>query len=450
MAQIQKKFIAANAVDGSKIRLANAEALRARNFADSGDIDILSVNASDTIIFSSLPQVTSDPSAANDLVRKSYVDSVIQGLKPKEAVRVATLVAGTLASDFEDGDVIDGITLATGDRILIKDQADPVENGIYVVQATGAPVRSTDFDSSSPIDEINGAYTMVREGTQAGQGWVVSDPVAAVNVDPINFVYFSSVGGLIGGDGIDITGSTISVDLSATPGLEFSSAQLQVKVDAAGAVLRGAGGLAVSLQASNPTLIIASNELGVKTFSGSALAASASGLGIVLEASNPSLQISSNELGIKLNAAGAITKGASGVQVNVDNSTIEINTNAIRVKDAGITAAKFNSNVVDGTTTKLNGSNQIEGLKPANAVITLNGTDITNQYVDLAFTAYSAANVEVCPVGGIKQENGIDFTVSVAGGVAGVTRVTFDGDLATGGAAELISGDKLIVEYVRL
>ena len=86
------------------------------------------------------------PSAATDAATKGYVDAVAEGLKPKAAVRVATLVAGTLATSFEDGDTIDGVLLATGDRILIKDQAAPAENGIYVVQATGAPVRASDFD----------------------------------------------------------------------------------------------------------------------------------------------------------------------------------------------------------------------------------------------------------------------------------------------------------------
>ncbi len=134
-----------------------------------------------------------DPTLAQHAATKAYVDASNQGLKPKAAVRAASLVAGTLATDFEDAQVVDGVTLATGDRLLIKDQTDASENGIYIVQASGAPVRSLDFDSLSPMDKINGAYTFVQEGSQAGQGWVQSGAVATIGVSDINFVYFNSV-----------------------------------------------------------------------------------------------------------------------------------------------------------------------------------------------------------------------------------------------------------------
>jgi hypothetical protein len=81
----------------------------------------------------------------------------------KQSVRVATITAGTLATSFENGDTVDGIVLATNDRILIKDQAAGAENGIYTVNASGAPTRSADFDVDS---EALGAVIMVSEGTR--------------------------------------------------------------------------------------------------------------------------------------------------------------------------------------------------------------------------------------------------------------------------------------------
>ena len=90
----------------------------------------------------------------------------------REAVRAATLVAGTLATDFENGDTIDGVVLATGDRILIKNQAAGAENGIYVVNATGAPTRAKTADATAATGTLrSGAAVFVSEGSQGGQGW---------------------------------------------------------------------------------------------------------------------------------------------------------------------------------------------------------------------------------------------------------------------------------------
>lgn len=69
----------------------------------------------------------------------------------KIPVRVATTVAGTLASDFEDGDTVDGVVLAEFDRILIKDQSAGSENGIHVVASSGAPTRAIDFDDNADV-----------------------------------------------------------------------------------------------------------------------------------------------------------------------------------------------------------------------------------------------------------------------------------------------------------
>jgi hypothetical protein len=80
----------------------------------------------------------------------------------KEPVRVATTANGTLATAFENGDTVDGITLATDDRILIKDQSSGAENGIYIVNASGAPTRATDADSAA---ELLGATVFVSVGT---------------------------------------------------------------------------------------------------------------------------------------------------------------------------------------------------------------------------------------------------------------------------------------------
>lgn len=115
-----------------------------------------------------------DPTAAQDVATKNYVDNIAAGMDWKASVRATTTVNGALATAYASTQIIDGVTLATGDRILIKDQTVGSENGIYVVQATGAPVRATDADTNTEVSP--GLATFVEEGTVAGdRGYVLTN-----------------------------------------------------------------------------------------------------------------------------------------------------------------------------------------------------------------------------------------------------------------------------------
>jgi hypothetical protein len=191
------------------------------------------------------------PSASTDAATKGYVDNALEGLKPKAAVRVASTANVVIASALEAGDSIDGVVLVAGDRVLLKNQSDSEENGIYIASATGAASRSTDFDSLSPIDEINGALVAVQEGTaNAGKIFVQTGVVAVLDTDPINFVFFNSVAGLTGDDGITVSGSSISVDHDGE-GLAFSAGQLVLELDGS-TLSKSASGLKLSDTAVSP------------------------------------------------------------------------------------------------------------------------------------------------------------------------------------------------------
>jgi len=185
------------------------------------------------------------PAASDDAANKSYVDSVAEGLKPKAAARASSTADIDLTTDLIDAAVFDGITVATGDRFLVKNQTLPEQNGIYIVVASGTAPRAPDFDSLSPIDEINGAYVPVQEGTaNGGKFFVQSGTVVTLGTDPINFVFFNSVSTLSGGDGIDITANVISVDHDGE-GLIFSSNQLALELDST-TMSKSASGLKVA------------------------------------------------------------------------------------------------------------------------------------------------------------------------------------------------------------
>lgn len=83
-------------------------------------------------------------------------------LKINQVVRAATVVNGTLATAFANGQTIDGVSLLTDDRIMLKDQSTGAENGLYIVQPSGAPARTTDMPVAAELDL--GATIPVREG----------------------------------------------------------------------------------------------------------------------------------------------------------------------------------------------------------------------------------------------------------------------------------------------
>lgn len=103
---------------------------------------------------------------------KTYVDNKVAGLSWKQAVRAATTAAGTLATSFANGQTVDGVVLATGDRILIKNQAAPAENGIYTVNASGAPTRATDADTGAEL--VNASCYVSSGTTNADTQWTCS------------------------------------------------------------------------------------------------------------------------------------------------------------------------------------------------------------------------------------------------------------------------------------
>ncbi len=152
-----------------------------------------------------------DPVLAQDAATKAYVDSFLNGLQWKTSVRVATLVNGTLATDFENGDLIDGVTLITGDRILIKNQTTQTENGIYTVNASGAPTRATDADTGA---ELVNATCLISLGSQANTGWTqtTASPIT-IGVSNIVFVQFTN-SVYTNGAGLTLTGNVFALDLN--------------------------------------------------------------------------------------------------------------------------------------------------------------------------------------------------------------------------------------------
>lgn len=106
------------------------------------------------------------PSSSGDAAPKSYVDSLVEGLAWKDSCRVATQSNLNLSSP---GATIDGITMASQDRVLVRSQSTASQNGIYVWNgSSSAMTRSLDANTFAELEQ---AVTTVEEGTSAGTSY---------------------------------------------------------------------------------------------------------------------------------------------------------------------------------------------------------------------------------------------------------------------------------------
>ena len=209
-------------------------------------------------------KLTLDGDPTNNLhaATKQYVDGVASGLDVKKSVRVATTGNGTLSSAYANGQTVDGVSLSTNDRILIKDQSTGSENGIYTVNSSGAPTRATDFDANSEV--TGGAFTFVEEGTaNANLGFVLTNTGSiTLGSTSLSFSQFSGAGQITAGTGLTKTGNTINADDATTSAkgvASFASADFTVS---SGAVTIKSGGVSSTQLAGS----IANSKLSNSSF----------------------------------------------------------------------------------------------------------------------------------------------------------------------------------------
>lgn len=148
------------------------------------------------------------PTLDTDVANKAYVDALTAGLSWKQAVRAASVGNLTLASTT----VVDGVTLVTGDRVLVKNQTAPAENGIYTFDGTGL-ARSSDMDAAG---EFAGATVFVTEGsTNADSGWTQTGEITTLGTDAVSWAQFSGSSTYTWGVGLTTTGNTVNINVGA-------------------------------------------------------------------------------------------------------------------------------------------------------------------------------------------------------------------------------------------
>ncbi len=340
------------------------------------------------------------PTAAADAATKLYVDSAINGLSWKQAVKVASTGNVAALTSASAGNTLDGVALLANDRILLRGQSTAADNGIYVVQGAGvAPVRAADMTNTA---HLAGAAVFVSQGTvNGGTAWVCTSPNATVGSGAITFAQFASPGTYAAGDGLSLAGLTFAVNPADFTGLglEVNGGDIRVAATAAGDGLTGGGATALAV---NPG-------------SGIAVAGDA----VTVDASV-----------VRTNGAQSI----AGVKTFTDFVVVPTPTNASHAATMGYVDGKLSSSVAAG------GS--------ANDTLRWNGTAWTNSS---AFAVDASGNTAVggnLKVTGI-QTNASDVVVEGKASVAGTMRVagaqTNVGDLAVQGNVVLgdSSGDTI-------
>ena len=266
-----------------------------------------------------------DGTADQDAVNLRQLQNSINGIDWKESTRVATTANISLASAPAS---IDGVALTSGDRVLVKNQTDQTENGIYVFNgAASAMTRSLDADEDS---EVTAMMTVgVSEGaTHADQVWTVTsndDIIVGTN----NIVFgLLPVNSFIGGDGIDITGSTISADLLASGGLKIVSGEIAVEpADFAGAGLIDDGSDNLAIDFATVFTIDAADAKALKADD---LASTASGEGAsIVGIQDASAYYSGTDLESVLNELEAQIGGATSSTFNFTENNVLADNDAV-------------------------------------------------------------------------------------------------------------------------
>lgn len=161
--------------------------------------------------------ISTQPTAATDIVNLLALQSYVAGISWKQPCAVATLTPITLSGL----QTIDGYTTLAGDRVLVKNQANAAFNGIYLADA-GAWTRSLD---ANVWDEFVSAISFIEYGTQAGGAWFcTATPGGTLGTTPLNWSQFTTSAVYSAGTGLTLTGQVFSITNTGVPASTYGSA----------------------------------------------------------------------------------------------------------------------------------------------------------------------------------------------------------------------------------
>jgi hypothetical protein len=418
--------------------------------------------------------VSTTPTSSTDLVNKAYVDNLVAtGIHFHTPVRVESPI--NLTATYDNGTsgvgatltnsgtqtalVIDGVTVNTNDRVLVYQQTDQTQNGVYVVTDTGSGstnwvlTRATDADSyviDSPNGLSEGSTFFVQEGTTGAGEMYTCNTVGTITFGTTNitFVQISSAQIYSAGTGLTLTGTQFSLSDVGTASTYGSASQVPVFTTNAQGQVSSVTNTNIAIAGSaitSGTVAVAYGGTGQTTYTdGQLLIGNSSGNTLAKATLTAGTGIAIT------NGAGSITVAATNngtvTSVDVSGGTTGLTTSGGPITGSGTITLAGTLAVANGGTGATTQSGARTGLGAttlgSNLFTITNPGAVTFPRFNADNTVSSLSNTDFRTAIGAGTGNGTVTSVAGTGSVNGITlsgTVTSSGNLTLGGTLSGVS-----------